>query len=122
MEILQELGLTQRESKVYLALLELGSTTTGPIIKRSEVPNSKIYEILESLQNKGLVSWITKGKTKYFQATSPKHLLSLLKDKERRLEDVLPELEMKQKLSQSQKSVELFEGVKAIRSMLQGLI
>ena len=56
MEILQELGLTQREIRVYLALLELGSTTTGSIIKRSEVPNSKIYEILESLQNKGLVS------------------------------------------------------------------
>ena len=66
-ELLAEIGLTERESKVYLALLELGSTTTGPLVKKSEVPNSKVYEILESLQNKGLVSWITKGKTKYFQ-------------------------------------------------------
>ena len=122
MEILQELGLTQREIKVYLALLELGLTTTGPIIKRSEVPNSKIYEVLESLQNKGLVSWIIKGKTKYFQASNPKQLLTLLKDKQRKIEEILPELEMKQKLSQSKKSVELFEGVKAIKSMLQGLI
>lgn len=122
MEILQELGLTKRESKVYLALLELGLTTTGSIIKRSEVPNSKIYEILESLQNKGLVSWIIKGKTKYFQASSPKQLLTLLKDKERKIKEILPELEKKQKLSQSKKSVELFEGVKAIRSMLLGLI
>jgi len=122
MEVLQEVGLTERESRVYLALLELGSTTTGPLIKKSEVPNSKIYEILESLQNKGLVSWIVKGKTKYFQASSPKQLLSLLKDKERKINEILPQLEMKQKLSQSKKSVELFEGVKAIRSMLLGLI
>ena len=122
MEILQELGLTQRESKVYLALLELGNTTTGPIIKKSEVPNSKIYEILESLQSKGLVSWIIKGKTKYFTASNPKQLLTLLKDKQRKIEEILPELEMRQKSSQTKKSVELFEGVKAIRSMLQGLI
>ena len=122
MEILQELGLTKREIRVYLALLELGLTTTGPIIKKSKVPNSKIYEVLESLQNKGLISWVIKGKTKYFQASSPKQLLTLLKDKQRRVEEVLPELEMRQKLSQSKKSVELFEGVKAIRSMLLGLI
>ncbi len=122
MEVLQELGLTQREIKVYLALLELGLTTTGPLIKKSEVPNSKIYEILESLQNKGLVSWIVKGKTKYFQASNPQQLLISLKDKQRRVEEILPQLEMKQKLSKSKKSVELFEGVKAIRSMLLGLV
>lgn len=122
MEILQEVGLTERESKVYIALLELGSTTTGPLIKKSEVPNSKIYEILENLQNKGLASWITKGKTKYFQASPPKQLLNLLKDKERKIQEILPQLEMKQKSSQSKKAVELFEGVKAIRSMLLGLI
>jgi sugar-specific transcriptional regulator TrmB len=122
MEILQELGLTNREIKVYIALLELGLITTGPIIKKSGVPNSKIYDILENLQNKGLVSWIVKGKTKYFQASNPKKLLSLLKDKKRRLEEILPKLEIKQKLSKSKKSVELFDGIRAIRSVLQGLV
>jgi len=122
MEELKELGLTKREIKVYIALLELGSTTTGPIIKKSEVPNSKIYEVLENLQNKGLVSWIIKGKTKHFQASNPKQLLTLLKDKQRKIENILPQLEAKQKSSQSKKSVELFEGIKAIRNMLLGLI
>jgi sugar-specific transcriptional regulator TrmB len=122
MDTLEEFGLTNRESRVYLALLELGSTTTGPIIKKSGVPNSKIYEILESLQNRGLVSWIVKNKTKYFQASSPKKFLTILKDKERKLEEIIPQLEMKQKLGESKKSTEIFEGVKAIRSMLLGLV
>jgi len=122
MDILEELGLTNRESRVYLALLELGSTTTGPIIKKSGVPNSKIYEILENLQNKGLVSWIIKNKTKYFQASSPKKLLTMLKEKERKLEEILPQLEMKQTLSKTRRSTEIFEGVKAIRGMLLGLV
>jgi len=49
-ELLTEIGLTERESKVYCALLELGQTTTGPLSKKSQVPNSKIYAVLESLE------------------------------------------------------------------------
>ncbi len=119
-EILSEIGLTERESKVYLALLELGSTTTGPLVKKSGVPNSKIYEILESLQNKGLVSWIIKGKTKYFQASDPKKILSIFKEKEREIENLIPLLEFKQK--KEKQSVELFEGIKSIFAFLTDLI
>jgi len=119
-EILSEIGLTQRESKVYLALLELGSITTGPIVKKSGVPNSKIYEILESLQNKGLVSWIIKGKTKYFQASNPKKILTIFKEKEKEIENLIPILESKQK--EEKQFVELFEGTKSIFVFLNDLI
>lgn len=119
-EILSEIGLTGRESKVYLALLELGSITTGPLVKKSGVPNSKIYEILESLQNKGLVSWIIKGKTKYFQASNPKKILTIFKEKEREIENLIPILESKQK--EEKQSVELFEGIKSIFVFLSDLI
>ncbi len=119
-KVLKEIGLTERESKVYLALLELGSITTGPIVKKSGVPNSKIYEILESLQNKALVSWIIKGKTKYFQASNPKKILTIFKEKEREIENLIPLLESKQK--QEKQSVELFEGIKSIFAFLTDLI
>ena len=122
MEPLQEIGLTERESKVYLALLELGSTTTGPLIKKSEVPNSKIYEILESLNKKALVSHIIKGKTKYFQASDPNSLLSLVKEKERKLLSILPRLKEKQLLAKEKQSVELFTGIKSIRNLFLTII
>ena len=117
MDILKEIGLTERESRVYLALLELGKVTTGSIIKKSGVPNSKIYEILESLQNKGLVSYIIKGKVKYFQASEPKKILALFKEKERKIQEMLPELEAKRRISEEAKSVEIFEGIKAMRGL-----
>jgi len=117
MEILKEVGLTDRESRVYLALLELGQSTTGPIIKKSGIPNSKIYEVLESLQNKGLVSWIIKGKIKYFKAADPKKILTILKEKERKLQEVIPLLKEKQRKSLDKSSVELFEGLKSIKNM-----
>jgi sugar-specific transcriptional regulator TrmB len=65
---LTKLGLTEGEAKVYLALLKLGSSTVGPIVKKSKVAYSNIYEVLERLISKGLVSFIKKEKTKYFQA------------------------------------------------------
>ena len=120
-ELLAQAGLTERESKVYLALLELGSVTSGPIVKKSGVPNSKIYEILESLQNKGLVSWIIKIKTKYFQASPPKKIQILFKEKEREIAQMIPSLEIKAKYLE-RKSVELFEGFPAIRNMFVNMI
>ncbi len=119
---LLEVGLTLWEAKAYVALLELGSTTTGPLVKKSEVPQSKIYEVLNSLNNKGLASHIIKGKTKYFQASNPKKILNLFKEKQRKIEKLIPELESKQISAKERQSVELFEGLKAIRSMLIELI
>ena len=61
---LKDAGLTDGEAKVYLALLELGSSTTGPIIHKSKIAKSIVYQILEKLMQKGLVSYVTKEKTK----------------------------------------------------------
>ena len=51
---LEQIGFTKSEIKIYLALLKLGSSTTGPIITESKTANSKIYEVLEKLIEKGL--------------------------------------------------------------------
>ena len=117
---LQEIGLTKWESQTYLALLELGSTTTGPLVEKSQVPQSKIYSVLDSLSKKGLSSYILKGKTKYFQAAEPQKILSLYKEKQKKVETLLSNL--KQKQSQEKQSVELYEGFKAIRSLFLGIL
>jgi sugar-specific transcriptional regulator TrmB len=119
-ELLKDIGLSAWESQSYMALLELGQTTTGPLVKKSEVPQSKIYGVLESLIKKGLVSYIVKGQIKYFQASSPKRILDLFKEKEKQVESLLKDLEQRQK--QEKHSVELFEGTRAIKAMLMGII
>ena len=72
---LQKIGLTAGESKVYMALLKIGSSTTGPIVDEAKVSRSKVYHIIERLMSKGLVTSIVKTKTKYFQAADPHKLL-----------------------------------------------
>lgn len=120
---LKEAGLTEGEIKVYISLLGLGSSTTGPIIQKSSIARSIIYQILEKLAHKGLVSHITKEKTKYFQAAEPNKILeyidereSKLKDNKRKVAELLPELLLKQKMSKKSET-NMYFGFKGIRTL-----
>ncbi|MBI4146134.1 TrmB family transcriptional regulator [Candidatus Woesearchaeota archaeon] len=119
-ELLETIGLTAWEARTYLALLELGSTTTGPLVKKCGVPQSKIYAVLESLIRKGLVNYVIKGKIKYFQAADPQRILTTFKEKEMAIEKILAALRTKQK--KERQAVELYEELPAIRSMCVGIL
>ena len=55
---LEFLGLSERESRVYLSLLDLGPTTTSKLIRKTGIASSKIYDVLEKLTHRGLVTHI----------------------------------------------------------------
>jgi len=85
-EILEKAGLSPGESAVYLALIDLGSTTVGPIVSKSGVSTSKVYSILNRLIKKGLVSSILIEGVKQFKAEDPRQLLEYVSNKEKELE------------------------------------
>src|SRR3989338_1381742 len=89
-EILEDLGLTKTEVKVYLALLELGSSSAGKILEKSKLPNSTVHRDLNSLIVKGLISFILEGKRKVYQASNPENFFEFIADKKRRFENKLP--------------------------------
>jgi sugar-specific transcriptional regulator TrmB len=70
LNVLQSLGLSDYESKVYFGLVLLGPAKASEISKQAEVPRSKIYEVLESLIEKQLVE-VSKEKPKLFKAIGP---------------------------------------------------
>ena len=98
--ILEDMGLTKNESLVYLTLLQLGTSKTGEILKQSKLNSGKIYEILEALKIKGLVSESVINKVKHYTAAPPSQLLEFvdrkreaLKKEEENIRSLLPELE-----------------------------
>lgn len=120
---LEKIGLTKGEINVYLALLRLGQTTAGPIVDESKVTRSKIYDILERLKNKGLVSYITKESTRYFSAADPNTILHYLENKEREIQaekisvkKIIPELMLQQKLAENKKIAEIFIGMRGMEN------
>ena len=127
-EILRRIGLTEGEIKVYLALLELGSSTTWKITKKSKVSGSKVYEVLDRLIGKGLASFITKNNVKYFEAASPERILDYLSEKNKEIESekneikkILPELLLKQKKAQ-QAEAKIFVGFKGAKTAYEDAI
>ena len=121
-ESLKEAGLTEGEVKVYVALLKIGSQTSGKIVEESGVSKSIIYHILKKLIDKGLVSYIIKDKTKHFQADDPTHLKDYLEEREKDLEktkkdvdNILPKLlSLKQVTKES--TAQIYEGFKGIQT------
>lgn len=120
--LLQGLGLTAAESRTYLALLGLGQTKTGPLIRTSGLQSSVVYNSLQSLKEKGLISWIVRGRTRYYQAASPQVLLELLEEKKRRFKELLPQLMLRQQRADKPFEAEVYEGTKAVLGMLLGWI
>lgn len=120
--ILEDIGLTQGEIKVYLALLESGPTTAGKILKKANIQNSVFHFCVNRLIEKGLVSYVKKNKFRIYQAADPDNFLIYLKDKEKQVENLLPELKEKQTLAEEKQEVELFEGMKGVITLMNTLI
>ena len=85
---LTKIGLTEGEIKVYGALLELGETTRTELAKKSGISPSKIYDIVNRLMEKGIVSSVKKEGVLHFSAANPDRLRDFLQKKE---EDILAE-------------------------------
>lgn len=127
-QALKQIGLTEGEIKVYLALLELGSTTTGKITKISNISGSKVYEVLERLMNKGLVNSIIKNNVKHFEAASPERILDYLDEKEKNIEKekreiqkIIPKLILKQEAVKKSEA-KIFTGWEGIKTANEDII
>jgi len=117
---LEELDLSTLEATLYIALLQLGHSQAGKISKQIKINRTTTYQILEKLIQKGLVSFIKKGNVRVYQATSPKRLVSLQKEKTRLAEDLVPALQ--QLSSVTQEDVSIYKGRKGIRTIMHQIL
>ncbi len=127
--LLEKLGLTKGEIKVYLALNKIGESSIGPIGKESKVSKSKMYDILDKLIEKGLVGYITKQGTKYFTANDPHMILEYISKKEEELgktksqvEDILPRLMLERASTSTKRVAEIYEGFQGIKAIREELM
>lgn len=119
---LEDIGLTDKEARTYLALLELGPTTVVNIGKKSGIKRTTTYEILKGLLTKGLVTEQVFGKRRRFVAESPARLLENKKDEVQKLHDMIPTLEALHNVSIERPSVQFFEGKEALKQIFTDMI
>jgi len=87
-EILQKLGLTQNESKVYLYLNKNGSKKAKEIAENQKIPRTQTYHLLTALQNKGIVVVISDRIMKFDVIELEKILDIIINNELKRLEEL----------------------------------
>ncbi|MAG45465.1 MAG: hypothetical protein CMH63_01685 [Nanoarchaeota archaeon] len=123
-EILSKIGLTKQESTVYLSLLELQEAQTGVLCKFTKIASSNIYQILDSLIKKGLVSFRMQNNIKVFMSSPPDSLNELFLEKQKKLDlerkeiaKLVSNLKRKELEEEPQSNYKYYEGLVGIKSM-----
>ena len=120
-----DLGFSEKEASVYLALLELGPSTTTEISRTAGINRTTGYDILESLVNDGLVNLVGETKIQRFVAESPEKVISFLENKIKQSQErlrqaqlLLPELLSVFSVKEKPKA-KFYEGIERVKETFE---
>jgi len=119
---LVEYGLTEKESKVYLSLLTLGTSSVNEISEKSELIRTTTYDVLKSLKEKGLVTSSIVNKITLFECVEPKKLIEILDDKKSKIKNILPELDKLSEEKLRKPEIKLYTGREGMKSVFQEIL
>lgn len=119
--VLEDIGLSQIEIKAFTILLELGESKAGKIIEKTRLQSSSVYNAINSLIEKGLVSYIKKSQVKYYKAANPEVILDYIDSKKKEYLKLLPELKDRQKKVEEE-GVEFFKSSKGVKTIISEML
>lgn len=126
---LEDMGLSEKEAKVYVASLMLGPATVQQISTQADIKRVTTYVILESLAALGLVGQASHGKKTYFTAEDPVSLRRLLDKKQAELKTqreaftaFLPDLISLKSIPAETPTVKFYDTIEGLRSAVSTLL
>lgn len=126
---LKKIGLTDKDIRVYLTILKLGSAPVRKIAEEVGFNRTTVHDSLTKLTNEGLVNFVDKIRHRYFTAEPPEHLLTAVKIKRDQLDQlrddiqkIIPELKSLYEKSTSKPKAKYFEGDVGLRAILQDVL
>lgn len=118
-KVLEDLGLTHNEIKVYLALIDNGALNAGKITSKCGVHRRNVYDALDRLIEKGIVGYIKVNDVKEYLASNPKELLNIVKRQENDIKEILPILEEGFNRTKSKKETVFYRGKEGIKHIFE---
>lgn len=123
-EILQKLGLSANEARIYELLLTKGRVKARDIVEESGLGRGNVYNILTGLVARGLAT-VTEGKQQIYQAAEPSKLAVLVEEQQRKAErlssefkDELPKLLSTFNLTTERPTMRVFEGIEGLEEAI----
>jgi len=122
---LEDAGLSDKEVKIYLALVQVEKGSVIELAKKTKIKRPTVYTILDSLQKKGLVAEIDENGKKKYMAESPERLstfierktIALAELKEKFVSDIIPQIKTFQRETGEKPIVKYFSGKEGIVSI-----
>lgn len=114
-----DLGLSPEEAKVYLSLIELGSSYVSLIAKKAKVNRVGCYHTLNKLVKRGFINSFEKENIKYFSVDNPKNIVSKQKELLTKAEKILPELLSLKSSSVYSPKIKYYEGINGIKNIFE---
>lgn len=116
-KILQDIGLSKNESRVYLALLRFGKMRLKDITGATKLHRQNALDSLDRLHDRGLISIVLEGKRKTYSAVDPDRLRVIMEEKEDKLEQMLPKL-LSLAESKDKPKIDIFNGPEGLKTIL----
>ncbi|HBH46244.1 MAG TPA: hypothetical protein DDX47_02665, partial [Candidatus Jacksonbacteria bacterium] len=119
---LQQFGLTDKEARVYLATLELGSASVAKIADKAGLPRPTCYDILASLIRQGIAASFRKKQIRYFSVDDPKRVITIAEERVKSLQEVLPQLEAVYGLARERPTVRFYQGKPGMKQIFEEIL
>jgi sugar-specific transcriptional regulator TrmB len=119
---LENLGLSQEEAKVYLAILELGGSYASNVARKAGINRATCYHTLENLGQKGLINSHTKGKILWFNAENPNKIISIQKERLEHAKSLIPQLLSISNTITFKPKIRFYEGTEGIKTIFEDLL
>ncbi len=121
-EILEAIGLSQNEAKIYEGLLDIGHGSVPEISLKIGVHKRNIYDIIPKLLQKGIIYQIAESKDKKYAPTQPDRLSDLIWEKETKLKSILPALNRKYKQNKIKEAVYIYHGPEGWKNYMRDIL
>lgn len=116
---LKQAGLTDNESKVYLALIDLGPSLAGQISRKTGLHRRTVYDTTEMLIKKGLVGYILRNNRRLFQASNPDRILEIIQEKQNLLSPIVEGLQEKYSQTKVKEETNFYKGKEGLKTVFE---
>jgi HTH-type transcriptional regulator, sugar sensing transcriptional regulator len=117
-EALKTLGFSDKEARIYLALLEMGMGSAIGIATKAKIKRPTTYVVLDELIQKGAVIVVPRSKKKLYRAMPAQNLFEIYEERFEKAKDVLPEIQAVSKQESYKPQVLLYEGIEGVKEVL----
>ncbi len=128
-EILEKIGLSKGEIKIYNAILDLGIASINKIHENTGIERRNIYDIINKLIERGLITYITENKKRLFQITHPSKIIGYVEEKKQVLEKIkeelveeIPDLIEKFQSKKPDIKAEIYRGKEGIKAVWEDML